>query len=69
MTLKSINRSVERYLTAPQAAAELGIKIHALRRAISRGDVPSYYPFGKRRYVLLSEINAVIAASKVGGAS
>lgn len=67
MTLKSINRPVERYRTVPHAASELGIKTHALRRAINRDDVPSYYPFGKRRYVLLSEINAVIAASKVGG--
>lgn len=69
MQPKSTNDAFERYRTPPQAASELGIKIHALRRAINRHDVPVYYPFGKRRYVLLSEINAVIAASKIGGAS
>lgn len=63
------NRPVERYRTIPQAAVEMGIKVHALRRAINREEIPSYFPFGKRRYVLTSEINAVIQASKSGGRS
>lgn len=68
MTLKSQNRPVERYRSIPTAADELGLKVHALRRAINNGDIPSYTPFGTRRYVLISEIIAVISASKIGGA-
>lgn len=69
MKLNSEECPVEQYRTIPNAAKDLGLKVHALRRAINNGDIASYTPFGTRRYVLVSEINAVIAASKEGGAT
>lgn len=39
------------YTTVPILAKQLGIKYHALLRAVNEGLVPSYKPFGDRRLV------------------
>lgn len=51
----------EKYLSIPQAAKALGIKTHALGRAVNAEIVPSHKFFNNRKRVLLSEI---IAAAK-----
>lgn len=58
----------EKLLTIAEAAKALGVHTWALRRAIKRGDVPSYSPLNSRKLVRLSDVLAVIEASKVGGA-
>lgn len=51
------------------AAAEiLGVHAWALRRAVKRGDVPSYRAFNSRRLVRISEVLAAIGATRQGGA-
>jgi excisionase family DNA binding protein len=58
-----------RYVTIPSAANTLGIKAHALRRAVNKGLIPFYTPFGSRRYVRLDEVQAFIQAHRcLGGA-
>ena len=60
------NYKGRRYVTVRSAANALGIKYHALLRAVNAGDVPSYRPFNSRRLVCLDDIQAVIAAHRVG---
>lgn len=55
--------------TIPDACMELGIKQHALRRAVNCDIVPYYLPFGNRKYVRLSEVIAAIETfQEQGGA-
>ncbi|MEQ8746330.1 helix-turn-helix domain-containing protein [Pyruvatibacter sp.] len=57
------------YGTIPNVAKLLGIKEHALRRAVNKGLIPFYTPFGSRRYVRLDEVQAFIQAHRcLGGA-
>ncbi len=57
------------YRTIPQASKVLGIKEHALRRAVNKGLIPFYTPFGSRRFVRLDEVQAFIQAHRcLGGA-
>lgn len=65
----SITPSPERLITLQQAADALGVHLWALRRAVKRGLIPAYTPFNSRRFVLLSEVLAFVAASKQGGVS
>lgn len=53
--------------TIPQAAALLGIKPHALRRAVKLGLIPSYAVFNKRILVDPVEVLGIIAACEQGG--
>jgi excisionase family DNA binding protein len=55
------------YSTVPHAAKQLGLPVSTLRRAVSRGLVPSYQPFGQRVRVCLPEVIAAIASSRSGG--
>ena len=57
----SKSQSVEKLRTIPQTCNLMGIREHALRRAVSSGLVPYYTPFGSRRYVRISEVEAAIA--------
>ena len=57
----------ERFITLAQAADRLGIHLWALRRAVKRGDIPSYAPFNKRKLVRLSEVIMAIETSREGG--
>lgn len=50
--------------TIPKAAAQLGIKAHALRRAVKLGLVPSYAVFNKRLLVSPAEVLAAIAMNR-----
>lgn len=53
--------------TVKQAAAELGIPYFKLARAVKEGLVPSYTLYNSRRLVRVSEIVAVIEATRDGG--
>lgn len=59
----------EPYFTLPQAASKLGLPVSLLRRAVKRGLIPSYQPFGQRVRVCLPEVVAAIASSQTGGQS
>lgn len=57
----------EAFLTIKEAAKRLNLSYHQIQRATKKGLVPSYRPFGRRPLVRLSELVAVIEASKIGG--
>ena len=42
--------------TLPEAARELGIPVHTLRRAAKRGDIKTYQTFSKRLRVNVPEV-------------
>ena len=56
----------ERLLTIHQAAEALGLYYWQLQRAVKRGAIPSYTPFG-RKLVKLSEVVAYINSCRQGG--
>ncbi|WP_162911449.1 helix-turn-helix transcriptional regulator [Shinella zoogloeoides] len=56
----------ERLLTLHQAAEALGLHYWQLQRAVKRGAIPSYTPFG-RKLVKLSEVVAYINSCRQGG--
>lgn len=56
----------EAFYTIKRAAEILGLQYHQLQRGIKAGMFPAYR-LGDRLRVRLSEIVAVIEASKVGG--
>jgi hypothetical protein len=58
---------VEPLIPINAAAIALGLHTWKLRRAIKAGLVPSYRVFNSRRLVRLSEVIAVIDASRQGG--
>jgi excisionase family DNA binding protein len=58
--------SSEPFLTISQAAEALGLQYHQVQRGIRRGVFPAYRVAGRPR-VRLSEVIAVIEASRVGG--
>ncbi|WP_273786275.1 helix-turn-helix domain-containing protein [Brucella intermedia] len=58
---------IESLLTIQQAAEQLGVHVWALRRAVNSGAIPAYQPFNGRKLVRLTEVVAVINASKIGG--
>ena len=64
-TFDSINTD---FATVPQLAKQLGVKYHALLRAVNSGLVPSYQPFGARRLVKPSEVIKFIERTQTGGA-
>ena len=57
----------EPFVTVPSAAKALGLKYHALLRAVNAGLIPSYRPFGKRIYARLSEVVSFVKAHQQGG--
>jgi len=62
------NICVEKLRTIPETCQIMGIRKHALRRAVSNGLVPYYTPFGSRRYVRISEVETAIASHTNGEA-
>lgn len=56
----------EKFLTIQQAAEALGVKAFKLDRAARRGLLPVYTIFNSRRLVRLSEVVAIIEASRGG---
>jgi len=63
----SKSQGVEKLHTIPETCNLMGIREHALRRAVSGGLVPYYTPFGARRYVRISEVEAAITTHTNGG--
>lgn len=55
-----------RLLTLHQAAEALGLHYWQLQRAVKRGSIPAYQPFG-RKLVKLSEVVAYIDSCRQGG--
>jgi len=68
MRKPSKNNCVEKFRTIPEACQLMGIRKHALRRAVSNGLVPHYTPFGAHRFVRVSEVEAAIASHTNGEA-
>ena len=64
---KSKSNTAE-FVTVPILAKQLGVKYHALLRAVNEGLVPSYKPFGDRRLVKPAEVIAFIERAREGGA-
>jgi excisionase family DNA binding protein len=58
---------VEPYLNLKEAAKQLQRPYFQIQKAVKEGRIPSYRPFGRRPLVRLSEVVAVIEASRVGG--
>jgi len=57
------------YTTVPILAKQLGIKYHALLRAVKAGHVTDNKPFGDRRLVKPAEVIAFIERTREGGAA
>ena len=60
-------QSFEPLLTVSEAARIMGLKHWQIRRAITRGELPAYAAFSQRWRVRLSDIEAVIQASRFSG--
>jgi excisionase family DNA binding protein len=58
----------EPFYTIHEACELLNVPYHALLRAVRKGIVPSYTFATTRRYVLISEIVALMRSSQKGGA-
>ena len=67
--MKHSNITATEYTTVPVLARQLGIKYHALLRAVNAGRVPSYQPFGNRRLVKPAEVVDFIERAREGGAT
>lgn len=65
MTMTRINS--EKLLTFKEAAHDLGVPYFKIQRAAKRGLFPTYRLLNSRPLVRLSEVNAVVEASKQGG--
>ena len=65
--MRTCPKSLDRLLTLKEAAYELNLPYFKVQRAVKRGDVPSYRLFNSRCLIRLSEVIAVIEASKIGG--
>jgi len=59
--------STEPLKTIQEAAELLGLPYFKLNRAAKRGLIPTYTIFNSRRLVRVSEVVAVIEASRQGG--
>lgn len=58
----------ESFCTLHEASELLNVPYHALLRAVRKGIIPSYTFATSRRYVLISEIVAVMRSTQKGGA-
>lgn len=58
----------EKFLTMTEVAEAIGFEVWKVRRAVKLGIFPSYRLLNKRRYVKLSEVTAIIEATRQGGA-
>lgn len=57
----------EKLLTFQQVADLIGAKPWQIRRAVNRGLIPYFQPYNSRKLVRLSDVLAVIEASRKGG--
>jgi len=58
---------LEQFCTIKEAADAIGARDWQVRRAVNRGLIPHYQPFSSRKLVRLSDVLAVIEASRKGG--
>lgn len=58
--------TIEPFITLKEAAAKLGLKYVRLQRAARDGLIPTYSFQNRRKLVRLSEVIAVIEASRSG---
>jgi len=56
--------SSEPLLTIPEAAAQLGVPVSTLRRAVNAGHITTHSVFNARKRVRLSEVFAAISAKE-----
>ena len=59
-----MNQKIERFVTLGEAAAAVGMPYWKLQRAARHGLLNTYRPFNSRHLVRLSEVIAVIEASR-----
>lgn len=57
----------EPLITLKEAADAVSVKDWQIRRAVGRGLIPYFTPFNSRKLVRLSDVLAVIEASRKGG--
>lgn len=67
MSLHQHREEYNKLHTLPQAARLLGLKVHALRRAVNRRYIPSYSCFNRRKMVKPAEVLAAMASHSKGG--
>lgn len=65
--MNQLPKEAGKLYTIPKAAAIIGVKPHALRRAVKKGLVPSYSCFNSRALVCPAEVAAAMAAYANGG--
>lgn len=58
---------IEPLIPIKEAADKVGAKYWQLQRAVKRGLIPSFAPFNSRKLVRLSDVIALIEASRQGG--
>lgn len=56
----------EQLFTLPEAAAQLGVPVSTLRRAVNAGHIPTHTVFNARKRVRLSEVMAAIQEKREG---
>lgn len=56
----------EKLLTIPEAAAQLGVPVSTLRRAVKAGHIPTHTVFNQRKRVRLSEVTDAIETAREG---
>jgi hypothetical protein len=59
----------EQFQRLKKAAALLNVPYYQIQRAAKKQVFPTYFPFGRRPYVRISEIVAAFEASRKGGNS
>jgi len=59
---------IEPLVTLKQAADALGVPYFKFQRAARSGLIPTYFVYNSRRLVRLSEVIAVVNATRSGGA-
>ena len=61
------NFEPEKFVSMKEAAQRLGVGYHLVRRAVTTGVIPHHTLYGSKKFLLLSEVLAVM--QKRGGES
>ena len=63
-----MSEKIEKYYSVPEICRLLGLKPHAVRRAINDKVIPAYRFNGSRKWlVTIPEVNAAITNLRAGG--
>lgn len=68
MTRLQNGAQIEPLVSLKQAAEALGLPYFKVQRAARDGIIPTYFVYNSRRLVRVSEVLAIINASRRGGA-